>query len=46
MDDVHLGGAPMLTVAVLLLFLAALTLADLTPRLLPQSGAGLVAPLR
>lgn len=36
----------MLTVTVLLLFLAALTLADLMPVLLPQSGAGLVTPLR
>jgi hypothetical protein len=35
----------MLTIAVLLLFLAALTLADLTPGLRPQRGAGLVAPL-
>ena len=36
----------MLTVAVLLVFLAALTLADLTPGLLPQGAAGLVAPPR
>ena len=31
---------------ILLLFLAVLTLADLMPVLLPQSGAGLVTPLR
>lgn len=36
----------MLALAVLIAFLAALTLADLTPGLLPQGAAGLVAPLR
>ena len=46
MDRVHLEVPLMFTVAVLLAFLAALTLADLTPGLLPQGAAGLVAPLR
>ena len=46
MDRVHPEVPPMLTVAVLLAFLAARTRADLPPGLLPPGAAGLVAPLR